>query len=119
MKLPVASCQLPGPCRLGETARATGNWQLATLILLLTLLLPCAPLLADVLDDFDDVSDWIAAPSDGVELRISSERGAMRLDFDFHGGAGYAIARKPVKLQLPSDYEFTFSLRGETPPNTL
>jgi hypothetical protein len=87
--------------------------------LLLALLLLAVPLHAEVLDDFSDVSDWIAAPSDGVELRISSERGAMRLDFDFHGGAGYAIARKPVKLQLPTDYEFTFSLRGEAPPNTL
>jgi hypothetical protein len=88
-------------------------------LLALFLLLPCAVLSAEVLDDFSDVSDWVAAPSDGVELRISSERGAMRLDFDFHGGAGYAIARKPVKLQLPADYEFTFSLRGEAPPNTL
>jgi hypothetical protein len=87
-------------------------------LLALLLLLPCT-LRADVLDDFSNVGDWIAAPSDGVELRISSDRGAMRLDFDFHGGAGYAIARKAVKLQLPSDYEFTFSLRGETPPNTL
>jgi hypothetical protein len=86
---------------------------------LLALLLVTGTLHADVLDDFTDVSDWIAAPSDGVELRISSDRGAMRLDFDFHGGAGYAIARKPVTLALPSDYEFTFSLRGETPPNTL
>ncbi|MFP5247399.1 MAG: discoidin domain-containing protein, partial [Thermoanaerobaculia bacterium] len=88
-------------------------------IVLILSLLAVTPLSAAVLDDFDDVSDWIAAPSDGVELRISSERGAMRLDFDFYGGAGYAIARKPVKLQLPSDYEFTFRMRGEAPPNTL
>ncbi|HYO76342.1 MAG TPA: discoidin domain-containing protein, partial [Thermoanaerobaculia bacterium] len=72
-----------------------------------------------VLDDFSDVSDWIAAPSDGVELRISSDGGAMRLDFDFRGGAGYAIARKPVKLELPGDYEFTFRMRADAPPNTL
>ena len=89
------------------------------LFVLLLLLLPGATLFAAVLDDFEDVSDWIAAPSDGVELRISSERGAMRLDFDFHGGAGYAIARKAVKLQLPADYEFRYALRGDTPSNTL
>ncbi len=43
----------------------------------------------------------------------------MRLDYDFHGGAGYAIARKPLALTLPADYEFTFQLRGDSPPNTL
>ncbi|HEY0157723.1 MAG TPA: discoidin domain-containing protein [Thermoanaerobaculia bacterium] len=87
---------------------------------LVALLLAAAVSLhAEVLDDFSDVSDWIAAPSDGVELRISAEDGAMRLDFDFRGGAGYAIARKPLRLQLPADYQFTFRMRGEAPPNTL
>src|SRR6185295_17634132 len=78
---------------------------------------------AEVLDDFASVDDWIAAPSDGVELHITSEPGphgpVMRLDFDFHGGAGYAIARKPLHLPLPDDYEFTFLMRGDAPPNTL
>jgi hypothetical protein len=82
-------------------------------------LLLAAPLHAEVIDDFHDVRGWIAAPSDGVELHIRDDHGAMRLDFDFHGGAGYAIARKPLKLALPADYQFTYRLRGETPPNTL
>jgi F5/8 type C domain len=87
--------------------------------LLALLLLAAVPLRAEVLDDYSDVSGWIAAPSDGVELRISAEDGAMRLDFDFRGGAGYAIARKPIRLQLPADYEFTFRMRGDAPPNTF
>lgn len=78
---------------------------------------------AAVIDDFRSVDDWIAAPSDGVELRIGTDAGpggpSMRLDFDFHGGAGYAIARKPLSMKLPDDYEFTFMIRGDTPPNTL
>ncbi|MBV8518268.1 MAG: discoidin domain-containing protein [Acidobacteria bacterium] len=86
---------------------------------LVLVLLLAAPLHAAVLDDFHDVRGWIAAASDGVELHIVEDHGAMRLDFDFHGGAGYAIARKPLKLTLPSDYQFTYRLRGETPPNTL
>lgn len=93
------------------------------LMVLSTLLFAAAAASAEVLDDFTRVDDWVAAPSDAVELRIGTDAGpagtAMRLDFDFHGGAGYAIARKPVKMTLPEDYEFTFSLRGETPPNTL
>ena len=89
-----------------------------TFVLLLVLL--ASPAVAQqLIDDFAAVDDWVAAPSDGVELRISSEAGGMRLDFDFHGGAGYAIARKPVRMQLPDDYEFAFLLRGDTPPNTL
>jgi hypothetical protein len=81
-------------------------------------------LAAAPIDDFETVDGWIAAPSDGVELHITSVPGgvsgrAMRLDYDFHGGAGYAIARKPLKLSLPDDYEFTFQLRGESPRNTL
>lgn len=87
------------------------------------LLLFAATSRAAEIDDFRSVDDWIAAPSEGVELKISTDAGrtgrAMRLDFDFHGGAGYAIARKPLRMALPDDYEFTFFLRGDTPPNTL
>jgi hypothetical protein len=44
---------------------------------------------------------------------------AMRMDVDFQGHAGYAIARKAVSLDLPADYEFTFWIRGAIPPNNL
>lgn len=75
------------------------------------------------IDDFESSAAWTAAPSDGVTLSISRDAGrtgqAMRLDFDFHGGAGYAIARKNVALTLPDDFEFSFYIRGEAPPNTL
>lgn len=67
-----------------------------------------------VIDDFESVAGWTAHPSDGVELRISSAPGlhgkALRLDFDFHGGAGYAIARRAVDLTLPPNYAFSFQL---------
>lgn len=76
-----------------------------------------------VVDAFEDVRQWIAAPSDEVHLTITSDQGvegrAMRLDFDFGGGAGYAIARRPTPMQLPDDYELSFFIRGDAPPNTL
>ena len=76
-----------------------------------------------VLDSFDDVRAWTAHPSDGVSLTIRTDRGkvgrAMRMDVDFHGGAGYAIARRNLPLDLPDDYEFSFWVRGDIPPNDL
>ena len=76
-----------------------------------------------MLDSFDGVAAWSAHPSDGVSLDIGSDTGrgggVMRLDFDFHGGAGYAIARRKVDLELPDDYEFVFWVRGDTPPQNL
>ncbi|MDQ6827826.1 MAG: discoidin domain-containing protein, partial [Gemmatimonadota bacterium] len=77
----------------------------------------------EVLDDFETLDGWTAAPSEGVTLKISSAPGAngkaMRLDFDFHGGGGYAIARKKVDLALPANYQFAFSMRGSAPTENL
>jgi hypothetical protein len=76
-----------------------------------------------VLDDFETVSGWTAHPSEGVELRISQDSGfagrAMRLDFDFHGGTGYAIARKSVPIDLPANWEFAWRMRADAPVNDL
>src|SRR5437868_2073194 len=91
---------------------------------LAALLLAAAPA-PQVLDDFEALQGWSAHPSEGVELRISQDRGfsgkAMRLDFDFHGGAGYAIARKalPAPLKLPALYELSFRIRADAPVNDL
>ncbi|HEX6809481.1 MAG TPA: discoidin domain-containing protein, partial [Gemmatimonadaceae bacterium] len=76
-----------------------------------------------VLDAFDSVSAWSARPSDGVSLQIGADAGrhgsAMRLDFDFHGHAGYAIAHRTIDLPLPPDYELSFSVRGDAPRENL
>lgn len=76
-----------------------------------------------LLDDFKTVTSWRPMPSDGVELRITPDRGvaggAMRLDFDFHGGAGYAIARRDIALDLPPNYELEFLVRAEAPDNNF
>ena len=82
-----------------------------------------APIHAQVLDSFEMPSNWVAAPSDGVSLTISSDSGhtgkAMRLDFDFQGHGGYAVARKAIRIDLPENYAFTFWIRGEAPANNL
>lgn len=89
------------------------------------LVLLAAPAAADVaiLDDFEDPSLWSPVPADGVSLRISGDEGvygqALRLDFDFQGGGGYAVARRALDLTLPAHYRFRFYLRGETAPQNL
>jgi hypothetical protein len=76
-----------------------------------------------LLDAFESVKDWRAQPSDGVSLRVSTDSGfrgrAMRLDFDFHGGGGYAVVHRAFNFAVPANYEFSFRIRGDAPPNTL
>ena len=75
-----------------------------------------------VLDDFEDLSDWAAIASGQAELRISPERGprggVMRLDFDFRGGGGFVVARKPFDLTLPESYAFSFNIRDKRSTRT-
>lgn len=76
-----------------------------------------------VVDAFDSVSQWSGAPADGVDVSVHPDSGlhgrAMRIDFDFHGRGGYAVVRRAVNLTMPSNYEFSFAIRGEAPVNTL
>ena len=76
-----------------------------------------------ILDGFESPDGWKATPSDGVSLTIAQDAGvhgkAMRLDFDFHGHGGYAVAHKDLVVPLPANYEFSFSIRGNGPVNNL
>ena len=90
---------------------------LAVLVVLFTARLLTAQ--ARILDDFSTAAGWTAAPSDGVSLDLAEDHGALRLDFDFHGGAGYAVAHKAFALALPANWQLSFRLRGEAPVNNL
>ena len=63
-----------------------------------------------IIDTFESITAWESRPSDGVSVRLSQESGvrgrALRVDFDFHGGGGYAVIRREVDLTLPPNYEF-------------
>src|SRR5688500_13978322 len=80
---------------------------------------PLAAQEAHVVDDFSPLAAWTAVPSDGVSLQLVPVAGAMRMDIDFHGGGGYAVARRAVSLELPENYEITFPVRGTVPVNNL
>ncbi len=81
---------------------------------------PTAPRLVD---GFESARAWSAHPADGVRATVHPDRGrtgrGLRLDFDFQGGGGYAIARRALSLDLPSNYAWSFWIRGQAPANTL
>ena len=71
----------------------------------------------------DDVSLFA---SDGVIAKLtkslsgshSHAKSVLRLDYQFKG-AGHALIRIPLGLALPANYVFRFSVRGNSPANTL
>ena len=89
-------------------------------VLLFAFLL-AAPLAAETrtLDDFSTIAGWTATPSDGVGLDLKEDQGTLRLDFDFHGGAGYAVAHKAFDLTLTPNWRIAFRIRGDAPVNNL
>ena len=85
---------------------------------------PPLPSSARLLDGFETTAGWSAHPSDGVSLAISADSSgthghAMRLDFDFHGHGGYAIARKKFDIALPENYALSYRIRGDAPPENF
>ena len=66
---------------------------------------------------------WSPVAAGEAQLALSSAltggRQALRLDFDFKGGAGFVVARCPVQHDVCEDYTVTFRLRGVGPTNNL
>jgi F5/8 type C domain/Bacterial alpha-L-rhamnosidase 6 hairpin glycosidase domain len=76
-----------------------------------------------VLDNFDDIAPWAAIASDDVQASVhpaqDANGSALRLDFDFAGTAGYAVAHRKLPLVLPENYEITFWVRADAAVNTF
>jgi hypothetical protein len=76
-----------------------------------------------VVDAFDAVAGWTAQPADGVEMKLTAEPGergdALRVDFAFVKGGGYAVLHRALALDLPENYRFTFRVRGDCAPQNL
>jgi F5/8 type C domain-containing protein len=76
-----------------------------------------------LLDGFDDITPWRVSASDDVEATLRKASGsngsALCVDFDFGAVSGYAAVSRELPLQYGDNYEFSFGLRGEAPPNTL
>jgi len=76
-----------------------------------------------VIESFDDAGAWEAVPASGVQMQLANDSGqsgrALRVDFDFRGGGGWAALRREVDLKLPENYELSFWIKGAAPRNTL
>lgn len=77
----------------------------------------------DLLDDFQDVSGWSAIASGQARLALAREEvpegPALRLDFDFRGGAGFVVARRSLPRALPPAWALALRVRGAAPANGL
>jgi hypothetical protein len=75
------------------------------------------------IDAFETADAWQPVPADGVEMKLSSAPGlhgrALRVDFDFIKGGGYAVLHRDVHLDLPANYALRFAVRGEAPRENL
>lgn len=76
-----------------------------------------------VLDAFESTTPWRVVTSNQVSGRLRTTEGragkALCLDYDFNGVSGYVGMQRELPLDYPSDYEFGFDLRGDSPRNDL
>jgi hypothetical protein len=63
---------------------------------------------------------WIPVAAAGVDVSLSPPGEAgVRMTYDFHGGSGWAGARRGASLVFPGDWTLSFRVRGTGTPNTL
>jgi hypothetical protein len=70
-----------------------------------------------------DLSAWQTVVSGNAQLHLtalpSGKAAALKLDYDFHGGGGFVVARCQVSRALPEEYAVHFRLRGAGAVNNL
>lgn len=77
------------------------------------------------LDSFLDIQAWSAVTSGQAQLTLSADAGpngsgALRLDYDFKGGAGFVVARKRIaRAAIPETWALSLSIRGAALANKL
>ncbi len=100
----------------------------AVLVPVASLLLACgaacagsgAPIVQEV---FANLNPWSTAPSASVGMTLQGIQDgagrAMRIAFEFRGGAGFAAARRLEFVELPPNFALSFRIRGAAPVNNL
>jgi len=71
---------------------------------------------------FNDPASWMVVASGqavGTLTKVGLKNGgvALRLDFDFHDGGGFVVARKELRFRLPDTFEIKFKMRADCPDN--
>ncbi len=69
------------------------------------------------------LAEWQPTVSGNAELELSTVAAgrvpALRMDFDFKGGAGFVVARRAWNRAMPQEYAVRFRLRGRGAVNDL
>ena len=75
------------------------------------------------IDDFEAIANWSTFASDQVKVSIRQAAGtsgkSLCMDYDFNGVSGYAVARRPLPIDYPANFEYSIKLRGDAPANNL
>ena len=90
--------------------------------LLFTLLLLAARFAsAATLDDMKDPTPWLATASDQVKttVRRDARDDSLCLDYDFASVSGYAVLRRELPLDWPTDFALTTQLKGSSKTNDI
>lgn len=76
-----------------------------------------------LLDNMDSPEGWETYAPEGVRVEIARDEGkdggALRIDYDFERGGGFAIVRKAFEVEVDANFSFEFKVRGSGPPNDL
>ncbi len=76
-----------------------------------------------LLDGFASLAPWSAKGSDGVAAALTPETApagqALKLDYRFGEVSGYAVASRPLPLDLPDNFALSFRVRMSQPNNGL
>lgn len=76
-----------------------------------------------LLESFESIDGWEIYKADGVEAEISSAEGfsgkGVKFEYDFIKGTGYGGIQKFFTIDLPENFQFTFYLKGDSPPNNF
>lgn len=75
------------------------------------------------LDSFESLDGWEIFISEATEINKQLVDGvvgkALRFDYDFTKGTGFGGVQKAFQIELPENFEFTFYLKADSPPNNF
>ena len=111
------------PSKLGSTKKHVARFAAVAVSMSLSMATVAQAQKARILDDFSDASKWRVVASNQVSGSLRQVDGvqgkALCLDYDFNGVSGYAGLQRDAALEYPSNYQFDFQLRGDSPKNEL
>jgi hypothetical protein len=115
VKLKIENGKLKDRTVISRSDFSIFNFQFSICVLLFA----CTASAADL-----QTGPWRPMPATGVQMSIAraegrTDKNALKIDFDFQGHGGYAIARRDGAIELPENFELSFWMKAAAPRNTL